>query len=104
MGQQELEKEIISKNLAAPRVSLEDLNNNITDTEIVKFVSKSGQILRWAVLTARNGHATVGKPSASASSANDNAEIGEKIAVENSKNELWGLMGYELKSRLMDKP
>lgn len=98
-----IEQEIITKNLTAPRVSLKDLEENIVSTEIVKHVSTSGQILRWAVLTTKNGFSLAGKPSASASSANDNAEIGEKIAVENSKNDLWGYMGYELKSRLIDK-
>jgi len=34
------------------------------------------------------------------SSANDNAEIGEKVAITNSREELWPLMGYELRSKL----
>lgn len=97
-----LEKEIIDKNLIAPRVTTKDLEDNIVSTEIVKHVSTSGQVLRWAVLTTKNGFSLAGKPSASASSANDNAEIGEKIAIENSKNDLWGYMGYELKSKIAE--
>jgi hypothetical protein len=69
-------------------------------TEIVKHVSHSGQVLRWAVLTARNGFAVTGRPSCSVSAANDNAEIGERVAIENARAELWPLMGYALRERL----
>ena len=52
------------------------------------------------MLTTRNGYAVVGKPSASVSPENDNAEIGEKVAIDNARGELWPLMGYELQSKL----
>jgi len=95
-----IEQEIQSKGLTAPRITPSDLEANISDVEIVKHVSKSGQVLRWAVITTNNGYAVVGKPSCSVSSANDNAELGEKIAVSNSKDEMWPLMGYALKQKL----
>lgn len=100
MNVNSIEQEIQAKGLTAPRVSLAELEANIVATEIVKHVSKSGQVLRWAVLTVANGYAVTGRPSASVSSANDNAEIGEKVAIENAKNELWPLMGYALRERL----
>lgn len=103
MNHQKLEQEIKAKGLTAPRVSLSDLEANIVATEIVKHVSKSGQVLRWAVLTATNGFAVTGKPSCSVSSENDNAEIGEQVAIENAKSELWALMGYELRERIATK-
>jgi len=84
----------------APKVSIDDLNENITATEIVKHVSAAGQVLRWAVLTTKNGFAVTGKPSCAVSPENDNAELGEKYAVENAKDELWALMGYALKEKL----
>lgn len=84
----------------APRVTLADLQANITQTEIVKHVSPSGQVLRWAVLTTRNGFAVTGRPSACVSPANDNAEIGERVAIDNAKQELWPLMGYALHEQL----
>ena len=86
--------------MTAPRVTPDDLQANIVDTEIVKFVSKSGQILRWAVLTTRNGFAVVGDPSCAVSSENDNPAIGEETAIKNSREQLWPLMGYALKERL----
>ena len=98
MNDQTIEQEIQAKGLTAPRITPADIESNIIDVEIVKHISKSGKVLRWAVLTTRNGFAVAGKPSCAVSSANDNAEIGERVAIENSKEELWPLMGYELAS------
>lgn len=99
-----LETKIQSLNLNAPRVTLADLEANITHTEIVKHTSVSGQVLRWAILTTTNGFSVTGDPSCSVSSANDNAEVGEQIAVANAKRNLWPLMGYALKERLLTQP
>lgn len=95
-----IEHEMVAKGKTAPRVTPEDLKANIVHTEIVKYVSQSGQVLRWAVLTTRSGFAVTGRPSAAISSENDDAEIGERIALDNARDELWPLMGYELKCRL----
>lgn len=82
------------------KLSIEILKDNIVDVAFVKHISHSGQVLRWAVLTTKNGFAVTGRPSASVSPENDNQEIGEKVAYDNAFNELWPLMGYELKSKL----
>lgn len=95
-----IERLIQIKGLTAPRVTPEDMSANIIDTEIVKHVSVGGQVLRWAVITTRNGFAVVGRPSVSVSPENDDAEIGVAVAISNAKNELWPLMGYELRSKL----
>lgn len=97
-----IEAEIQAKGLTAPRVTLDDLNANIAHVEIVKHVSAGGQIMRWAVLTTRNGYAVTGRPSVSVSPENDNRELGEQIARDNARNELWPLMGYELMQHLHD--
>lgn len=96
------EEMIQAKGLTAPRVSLADVEANIVDTEIVTHTTKSGQVLRWAVLTMRNGFAATGKPSCAVSSANDNAEIGAQVAITNAKDEIWPLMGYALKQKLFE--
>ena len=101
--EQLLEKQIQDKGLTHPRITPKDLDDNIKDIEIVKFISKSGKILRWAVITTSNGFAVVGKPSVAVSAENDDEEIGEKIAIENSREEMWLPMGYELHSRLFSK-
>lgn len=84
---------------AALRVTPEAMKENIVHTEIVKHVSPTGQVLRWAVLTVKNGFAVTGRPSAAISPENDIPELGEKLAIENAKNELWALMGYALKEK-----
>jgi len=98
--EQTIEQEIQAKGLTAPRITPADLNANIVHTEVVKHVSVSGQVMRWAVLTTRCGYAVTGRPSVSVSPENDDAELGEKIAVDSARNELWPLMGYELRSKL----
>lgn len=84
----------------APRVTLADLEDNIVHVEFVKHRAVSGQTLRWAVLTLRNGFALAGEPSASVSPENDSDELGEKFALENAKKALWPLMGYALREKL----
>jgi Phage protein (N4 Gp49/phage Sf6 gene 66) family len=96
----EIEKEIQEKGLTAPRIKPEDITANIAHVEYVTHASKGGQVLRWAVITTLNGFAVVGKPACAVSPENDNEEIGKQVAYENSRNELWPLMGYELKCRL----
>ncbi len=95
-----IEQEIKAKGLTAPRVTPADLQANIIDVEIVRHVSKGGQVLRWAVITTKSGYAVVGNPSVAVSPENDDADIGTKVAFENSKNALWPLMGYALKEKL----
>lgn len=100
MTDQAIEQEIQAKGLTAPRITPDDIEANIVAVEYVTHVSNAGQVLRWAVLTTRNGFAVVGKPSCAVSKENDNAEIGMQVAFDNSKEELWPLMGYELRSKL----
>ena len=96
----DIEQEIQAKGLTAPRVTTQDLDANIRYIDIVKYVSPSGQTLRWAVIETASGFLVPGKPSASVSPENDDEELGVKIAVDNARNELWPLMGYALKEQL----
>ena len=100
MHEQVIESKIQEAGLTAPRVKPADLDDAIVHTEIVMHVTRSGQVLRWAVLTVRNGFAVTGRPSCAVSNANDNVEIGEAVAVENARQELWPLLGYALRERL----
>lgn len=100
MNQQQIEAILVEEGKTKPRVTGQDLDKNIVDTEIVKHVSLSGQVIRWAVLTTKSGFAVTGKPSVSVSSENDSEKIGESLAIKNAKDELWALMGYHLKCQL----
>ncbi len=84
----------------APRITPKMLNDNIVHTEIVEHHTHTGQVLRWAILTTKNGFAVTGNPSASVSPENDDPELGGRIAEENAKNNLWSLMGYELRTKV----
>jgi hypothetical protein len=95
-----IEQHLESARFVAPRVTLSELDANIVHTEIVKHVSQSGQILRWAVLTTKSGFAVTGRPSAAVCAENDDPKLGERIATENARQELWPLMGYALRERL----
>lgn len=83
-----------------PRVTKEAICANIEHVEYVKHITKSGQVLRWAVLTTKSGFSVTGKPSAAVCSENDNEEVGKQVAYDNAFNEMWPLMGYALKEKL----
>lgn len=100
MNDKDIESEIQAKGLTAPRVTRDDMIANIAHTEIVKHVSVTGQVLRWAIITTKNGFAVTGKPSCAVSSENDDEAIGKQIALKNAEDELWPLMGYALKEKL----
>ncbi len=95
-----IEQEIKAKGLTAPRVTPTDIAQAITMHEFVRHVAPCGQVLRWCVITTPNGFAVTGRPSVAVSPENDDAAIGEKVAFENAKQELWPLLGYALKEKL----
>ena len=103
-NEQAIEQEIQAKGLNAPRLRPSDLDANIDNVEYVKHVSAGGQILRWAVITTKSGFAVTGRPSVAISPANDNREIGEKVALDNARAELWPLMGYHLHQDMHENP
>lgn len=100
MGSKDEQMEKALADAPAPRVTLEMLNKKLRHAEIVKHVTHTGQILRWAVLTMENGFAVTGRPSAAVCPENDNVAIGEEIAIDNAMNEAWTMEGYLLAERL----
>jgi hypothetical protein len=100
MNDQTIEQELQAKGKTAPRITPAEIDANIVDVEIIQHVSFSGQVMRWAVITMRNGYSVTGRPSVAVSPENDDSEIGASIAIANAKQEIWPLMGYELKSKL----
>jgi hypothetical protein len=123
MNDQDIEQEIIAKNLTAPRVTPADIEANIVaETYFTASEGRFGamangtyvgrekpqdgsvdllplQLLTFCVLVARNGFTFTGE-SACASPENFNAEIGRKIARQNAVQKMWGPMGYALKEQL----
>lgn len=100
MNEAQLEQKIQDAGLTAPRVTPSDLDAAIGSVDVVKHVTPSGSVLRWAVLNLKNGFFVTGKPSAAVSAANDSEEIGRQVAIDNARNELWTILGYQLKEQL----
>ncbi len=96
MNEIELEKDIKSKGLNAPRITPGHIDSVIAGK---KFHVFEGAQLTVCCLTLANGFTVTGE-SACASPENFNKEIGEKIAFENARNKIWALEGYLLKERL----
>lgn len=57
------------------------------------------ELVTFCVLTLRNGYTVVGH-SACASPENFDAVIGRKIARQNAVQQVWPLLGYQLKNVL----
>lgn len=113
------EQLILDMNLTAPRITPEMVKNNVRSAYY--FTAKQGAeknhsdngmnycgppedgealgLLTFCVLVLQNGFTVVGK-SACASPENYNEAVGRKVARENAENEIWQLMGYELKCQL----
>ena len=115
MNRQAVEQEIQDKGLTAPRVTLADIEANITSafyfTAAEGVYGASGHrpnsvragtalsLLTFCVLVLRNGFTVTGE-SACVSPENFDAELGRKIARQNAIDKVWPLMGYELRSKL----
>jgi hypothetical protein len=114
-----IEQEIIAKGLTAPRVTPQDIEDNIISCyfftaeesafgeEAVNnrpsvVFERALSLLTFCVLVLRNGFTVTGE-SACASLENFDAEIGRRIARANAVQKIWPLMGYALKQRLAGK-
>jgi len=111
---EQIEQEIQTKGLTAPRITPADIAANIasehyfTATEALvgqtrgpewQATPKELDLLTFCVLVLRNGFTVTGE-SACASPENFDAEIGRKIARANAVAKIWPLMGYELRTKL----
>ena len=82
------------------KVTKDLIDSKIKSVEYVKHITTSGKIFRWCIITLENGFSVSGNPSACVVIANDNQEIGEQIAYQNSYEKLWELEGYLLQQQL----
>lgn len=119
MNNQQIKTEIQAKGLNAPRVTPQDIEDNIASEHY--FTAAAGvegwlrfgdpkasdsseypdclKSLTFCVLVLQNGFTVTGE-SACASPENFDAELGRKIARANAVNKILPLMGYALKQRL----
>ncbi len=113
---QQIEQEIQSKGLTAPRVTPADIEAEIASEHY--FTAADGDfatrgkrpcalpddplaLLTFCVLVLRNGFTVDGK-STCASPENFDAEIGRKIARQNAVAKIWPLLGFRLRDKLAE--
>ena len=117
MTDQEIEQEIQTKGLTAPRVTPADIEANIASEHyftaqdgLAGRFDRTGEgydipspspllLLTFCVLILKNGFTVTGQ-SACASPENFDAEIGMKVARADAESKIWPLLGYELRSCL----
>lgn len=111
MNDQSIEQEIQQKGLTAPRITPDDVENNIVSEHFFTAaqgscaaapqqpISVSLDLLTFCVLVLENGFTVTGE-SACASPDNFDAEIGRKIARQNAVSKIWLFIGDELRSQL----
>jgi hypothetical protein len=96
MNDEELEQQIQDKDLNAPRVTLDIINNLIVGATYTKLPSGRTLICE---LTLVNGY-TVRGESSCVSIENFDQEIGERISFDDARDKIWQLEGYLLKETL----
>ncbi|KZK32266.1 hypothetical protein A4F85_04540 [Delftia sp. GW456-R20] len=111
-----VEDEIQAKGLTAPRVTPQDVEDEIMSIHF--FTAEQGArhqdavnpldhgdvpstlgLLTFCVLRLRNGFTVTGE-SACASPENFDADIGRRIARENAVEKIWPLLGFRLRDKL----
>lgn len=111
--EQQIEQEIQSKNLNAPRLTPDHIDSKIKAVEYItpRDVCKRDngvevfdaplplQTLTFCILTLENGFTVTGE-SACVSPENFDEAIGQEIAFKNAREKIWQLEGYLLKEKL----
>lgn len=105
-----IEQEIKAKGLTAPRVTPADIEANVACENYFTVgnavealgqpIHESHRLQTLCVIVTQSGFCVIGK-SACASPENFDEGIGQRIARQDAINQLWPLMGYELKQRLI---
>jgi hypothetical protein len=96
MNEQDVENEIRSKDLNAPRLSPQLIDSVIVGEDYYVFPDTT---LTVCCLKLKNGFTVTGE-SAAASVENFDEELGRKIARSHARDKIWQLEGYALRERL----
>lgn len=111
-----IEQEIQAKGLTAPRVTSADIEAAIIGEHyhspsdytigcghnIGTFDAEKIKRHTFCILTLNNGFTVVGVNEGPVSAANFDRELGRKMARQKAVDQIWPLMGYELRTRLHD--
>ena len=113
MTDHEIEQEIQTKGLTAPRITPADIEANIASehyftasqaiaakSAYTELPPKECDLLTFCVLVLHNGTKIVGINYGAIDPAQHSAEDGRKYAREHAIEQIWPLLGYELRSYL----
>jgi len=107
----EIENEVQTKGLTAPRVTPADIEGEIASehyftaaegaatSSLIPDIPQPLHLLTFCVLVLRNGFTVTGE-SACASPENFDAELGRKIARQKAVEKVWPLLGFRLRDHL----
>jgi hypothetical protein len=99
INETQLEAEIQSKGLNAPRLTPEHIDSCIKYVEYWVVPNTTSTV---CAMVLQNNFVIIGK-SAAASMANFDEEIGKKIAYSDAREQIWALEGYLLKDKLFNE-
>lgn len=99
MTDEEVDVRIDYLKLPGERVHPRDINNAIKNIQYHMF---SDTTVIVCCITLQNGYAVTGE-AACADPRNFDPEIGRQIAFNNAKNKIWSLLGYVLRSELIER-
>jgi hypothetical protein len=91
-----IEQEIQAKDLTAPRITPERIEEIIVHEAFHQF---PGTTVTVCCITLLNGFTVVGE-SACASPENFDIDLGKRIARDDAKRKIWALEGYALRNQL----
>lgn len=80
------------------RISLESIEKEVASVEYLR--PSKADYMTIAIVILRNGYVVLGK-SAPADPENFDASLGEKFAREDAIRQVWPLMGYALREKLI---
>lgn len=126
MNDQQIESEILSKNLTARRIKPADLENIIVyEAYFTAEHGIEGALARLQLhqrnpgdrivsstalnqvticcLSLKNGTKIVGVNTGPVSPGNFDADLGRKLARSNATDQIWPMLGYELRTKLAEK-
>lgn len=98
MNETEVEQIIQEKNLNAPRITPERIDEKIIR---VDYWQPHNTTLTVCMIQLQNGTCVTGE-SACVSYDNFDHELGQKIAYTNARDKIWALEGYLLRQNLHD--
>ena len=102
MSTSEIEEMIQSKNLNAPRITTKDLDDAMMQADLSYFHFPGTTVIICCAKLA-NGFCLVGK-AAAVSPENFDENIGREVAYKDAREQLWPLLGYNLKCDLQQYP